>query len=77
MQGKFKAFMYWYIMDKYGSTQYIYVISVSEKQANYFWFRYLHNVLGNVFDYCIDPCNEIECKYIHSVGDVLGQNALI
>jgi len=77
MSSKLKAYVYWYIMDMYGHTEYVHVIAVSEKQANYFWYNYLHKVLGRVYDYDTTPCNVIECTRFHEVGDVLGQNARI
>lgn len=77
MESKLRAYAYWYIFDKYGNTEYVYVIAVSEKQANYFWYNYLKKQLGNVYDYDITPCNVLKCNYAHNVGDVLGQNARI
>lgn len=77
MESKLRAYVYWYIFDKYGNTEYVYVIAVSEKQANYFWYNYLHKHLGHVYDYDTTPCNVMKCNCAHEVGDILGQNARI
>ena len=77
MESKLRAYVYWYIMDNYGSTEYVHIIAVSEKQANYFWYNYLHKVIGGAYDYCVDPCNVFKCNHTHNLGDILGQNARI
>lgn len=72
-----KAYVFWYIMDAYGRTEYVRIIAVSEKQANFFWKRYLYQVLGRPYDYDLTPCNVMQCSYAHNVGDILGQNARV
>lgn len=72
-----KAYLFWYKNDEYAPTEYVYIIALSYKQANYFWYNYLHNVLGYVYDYDTTPCNVMQCTRPHDVGDILGQNARI
>lgn len=75
-----KAYLFWYISTERATTEYVYVIAVTYKQAKYFWFNYLKYKLGYVYDYDLEPCNEIELKDFvrrHAIGDILGQNAII
>lgn len=75
-----KAYLFWYKTDPMASTEYMYVIAVSCKQAMYFWHNYLKNTLGYAYDYTREPCDAIEGEDFvrrHEVGDILGQNAVI
>lgn len=75
-----KAYLFWYISAEGTITEYIYVIALSYKQAKYFWYKYFKNTLGYVYDYALEPCNEIDkSQFIrrHEVGDILGQKAVI
>lgn len=73
-----KAYLFWYIPSKYGTTEYVYVIAVSVKQAQYFWYNYVKYTLGNVYDFDYYPCYEVEgLTRHHEVGDILGQNAIL
>ena len=77
---RIKAFAFWYLLSPNSSTEYIYVIAVSYKQAKYFWYNYLKYNLGYVYDYDLEPCEEIDYKDFnksHDVGDILGGNAII
>lgn len=73
-----KAYLFWYQLDETSTTEYVYVIAVSYKQAKYFWFNYVKRQLGYVYDYDVEPCNEIDKSQFtrpHEVGDILGQYA--
>lgn len=75
-----KAYLFWYLMDETSTTEYVYVIAVSHKQAKYFWFNFVKHHLGFVYDYDIDACNEIDESQFtrpHEIGDILGQEARI
>ena len=75
-----KAFLFWYKTSEYSTTEYVYVIAVSEKQAIFFWSKYLRETLGRPYDYIMAPCGIINQKDFvarHEVGDILGQYAYI
>lgn len=75
-----KAYLFWYLSDKMTSTEYVYVIAKSYKQAKYFWYNFVKYTLGYVYDYDLEPCDEIDAKDFlksHDIGDILGQNAII
>lgn len=75
-----KAYCFWYISDQYATTEYVYVIAVTYKQAKYLWFNYLKNVIGWAYDYDLEPCGITDQKDFarrHDVGDILGQNAVL
>ena len=72
-----KAFLFWYKSDEYAKTEYIYIIAVSEKQANFIFYK---NGYKNMYDYSNGPIDIIASYYFrarHNVGDILGQNAII
>ena len=72
-----KAFLFWYKSDEYAKTEYIYIIAVSEKQANFLFYK---NGYKNMYDYSNGPVDIIDALYFrarHNVGDILGQNAII
>lgn len=73
----YKAYMFWYTTSASGPTEYIYVIAVSEKQAQYFFDRYRKEVLGYVYDYDTSSCCITECYYRHQIGDIIGHNAIV
>lgn len=78
--GNKKAFLFWYKMDVEAITEYVYVIATSIKQAKYFWFKYLREDLGAVYDYDAMPVDIINQKDFvkpHKVGEILGECAII
>lgn len=77
MEYKYRAYLYWYRPTIDTSTQYVWVIAVSEKQANFFWFRHLKHVIGWAYDYDIEPTRIIKCNHEHDIGDILGDRAKI
>lgn len=75
-----KAYAYWYKITKTATTEYVYVIALTPKQANFFWFNYLKNVVGYAYDYAINPVNEYdESTFVrkHEAGQIYGENAVI
>ena len=75
-----KAYLFWYKSTENAPTEYVYIIAVSVKQAKYFWFNYMKYIVGRVYDYDLEPCNEIDKSQFvrrHEVGDILGQKAVI
>lgn len=75
-----KAYLFWYRRSAYERTAYCHVIAVSAKQAWFYWFNYLKNVVGYCIDYAvdyIDKIDEIDFARPHKVGDILGQDAII
>ena len=74
------AYLFWYRRSEYEPTTYCYVIAVSYKQARFYWFRYLKNVVGYCVDYSAgfsDQIDEIDFVKPHKDGDILGQDATI
>ena len=72
-----KAYLYWYKFSEYDRTEYLYIIAVSEKQANYLFYA---NGYKNMYDYSKGPIDIIDACHFrarHNVGDILGQNAII
>ena len=72
-----KAYLYWYKSDEYAPTEYIYIIALSLKQANYIFYSKGYK---NMADYSNGPIDIIDACYFrarHEVGDILGQNAII
>lgn len=72
-----KAYLFWYKSDEYAPTEYVYIIAVSVKQAQWFW---VHNGYTHMYDYCFNPIDAIDAKDFikrHEVGDILGQYATI
>ena len=72
-----KAFLFWYKSDEYAKTEYIYIIAVSEKQANFIFYK---NGYKNMYDYSNGPIDIIDAYYFrarHNVGDILGKDAII
>ena len=72
-----KAYLYWYKCDEYAKTEYIYIIAVSVKQANYIFYSQGYK---NMTDYSNGPIDIISAYYFrnhHKVGDILGQNAIL
>ena len=72
-----KAFQFWYKFDENTPTEYIYIIAVSLKQAQYFYKRLGYT---RMFDYSLVPTRVIDksaFNFIHAIGDVLGQDAII
>lgn len=77
MDGKPSAYLFWYKSSQDATTEYIYVIAFSRKQAWYF-FRY--EGYTRMYDYCEGPIDEIPSihwKAKHEIGDILGQYAVI
>ncbi len=75
-----KAYLFWYISVQGATTEYIYIIALSYKQAKYFWVNHLKNNIGRPYDYDLEPCHEIDkSQFIrhHEIGDILGQYAVI
>lgn len=75
-----RAYLFWYKSDEYATTEYIYVIAITPKQARYFWFKYIREDLGAVYDYTNAPVGDIteeDFETNHNVGDILGQYAVI
>ena len=72
-----KAYLYWYKFSEYDRTEYLYIIAVSKKQANYLFYA---NGYKNMYDYSNGPIDIIDACHFrarHNVGDILGQNAII
>lgn len=77
---KMKAFQFWYKSTPTSPTEYIYVIAVSFKQAKFFWYKHLKNVIGYAYDYETYPIyvkEEKDFLDVHAVGEILGANAVI
>ena len=75
-----KAYLFWYKFDIDSTTEYVQIIAYTYKQACFFWWRYVKNVLGHVYDYDLSPCNVIDERdfmHVHNVGDILGQYAIL
>lgn len=74
------AYLFWYKTDEYATTEYVYVVAYSYKQARHFWFNYLKYTLGWACDYQLTPCDVIDGNDFmkqHKAGDILGQYAII
>ena len=69
-----KAFMFWYICNENGPTEYIYIIAFTEKQARFF---YIKNGYTRMFDYSLDPVRVVKTTKRHELGDILGQYAVL
>ena len=72
-----KAYLFWYKSDEYATTEYIYIIAYSYKQACFYFKKYGYT---NMYDYDETPIDEVyEADFInkHQVGDTLGQYAII
>lgn len=72
-----KAYLFWYKSNEYARTEYIYIIAVSVRQAQWYW---VHKGYTRMYDYCFYPIDEIEAKDFmqsHNIGDILGQFAII
>lgn len=72
-----KAYVYWYKSEEMAKTEYIYIIAVSLKQAEYIFYSKGYK---KMFDYSNGPIDIIEACYFskrHQVGDILGQNAIL
>ena len=75
-----KAFVYWYTLAPNDRTIYLHVIAYTEKQAWFYFSRYLYEVVGHWYDYDKKPAYIIEqYNFIrhHACGDILGENAII
>ena len=76
-QGKPKAYLLWYKVDANATTEYIYIIAFSVKQAILFFdkqgYSKMYDYDKNPID-CI-PSNNWLAK--HEIGDILGQYATI
>lgn len=71
------AFLFWYKSSEDAPTEYIYVIAVTLKQAQYFYIRRGYT---SMFDYSTTPVDDIDEEDFlkpHHVGDILGQYATI
>ena len=68
------AYMFWYICNENGPTEYIYIIAFSEKQACYF---FINNGYTRMYDYSLQPVRIIRTNKRHDVGDMLGQDAVV
>lgn len=72
-----KAYMFWYICGPNATTEYIYIIAYSLKQARYIFFT---NGYTHMYDYATSPVDVIdETDFVrkHKAGTILGQNAII
>lgn len=75
-----KAYLFWYKMTATSTTEYIYIIAFSYKQACFYWWQYVRNTLGHVYEYDIEPCDIINYERFlkkHKAGEILGANAVI
>lgn len=75
--GKPKAYLFWYKSSEYATTEYIYIIAFSVKQASLF---YVKQGYTRMYDYDTTPCDAIPAQYWqarHEIGDILGQYAVI
>ena len=72
-----KAYLFWYKIDAYAPTEYVYIVALSVKQAQFYW---VHQGYTHMYDYCFNPIDYIEeTDFLkpHNVGDTLGQYATI
>ena len=69
-----KAYMFWYICNENGPTEYVYIIAFTEKQARYY---FVHHGYTHMYDYSLNPVRVIKPKRHHELGDMLGQDAVI
>ena len=69
-----QAYMFWYICNENGPTEYVYIIAFTEKQARYFFIK---NGYSKMFDYSLNPVRVINPKRRHELGDMLGQDAIV
>lgn len=75
--GKPKAYLFWYKCDEYATTEYIYIIAFSVKQARLFYIKHGYT---HMYDYSLMPVDEIDATSWlarHEIGDILGQYAII
>lgn len=72
-----KAYLFWYKSEEDAPTEYVYIIALSMKQAQYYW---VHHGYTRMYDYCFNPIDAIDAKDFvkqHKVGEMLGQYATI
>lgn len=75
-----KCYMFWYSFSPNEKITYINIIAYTYKQARFFFWRYLDEVVGHCYDYDLTPSYILyECNFVkkHNVGDILGENAII
>lgn len=71
------AYLFWYKSDEYATTEYIYIIAFSVKQARLF---YIKSGYTRMYDYSCTPVDAISADNWtarHEIGDILGQYARI
>lgn len=71
------AFLFWYKPSENATTEYIYIIAFTHKQACYLYDRAGYN---KMYDYSHEYCDAIPaCNWLksHEIGEILGQYAVI
>ena len=71
------AFLFWYKSSEYATTEYIYIIAFTHKQARYYYAKMGYN---KMYDYSYEYCDAIPASRwlkSHEIGDILGQYAVI
>lgn len=77
MDGKPSAYLFWYKSSQDATTEYIYVIAFSSKQATYLFAKH---GFTHMYDFSVGPIDEIYAKHWqakHRIGDILGQYTII
>lgn len=72
-----KAYLFWYKSSDNAPTEYIYIIALSYKQAQFYYDKKGYT---RMYDYDVMPIDELEEKDFmqkHNIGDVLGQYAVL
>ena len=69
-----QAYMFWYICNENGPTEYVYIIAFTEKQARYFFVK---NGYTKMYDYSLFPVRVRATSKLHCLGEMLGQDAIL
>ena len=69
-----KAYLFWYKSSEYATTEYIYIVCFSRKQACMYFSKYGYT---RMYDYERYPIDEVELsgRIKYNCGQVLGQYA--
>lgn len=71
------AYLFWYKSSEYATTEYIYIVAFSVKQARLF---YIKQGYTRMYDYSLSPVDTISADNWttnHEIGEILGQYARI
>ena len=58
-----KGFIHWFQVTESDSPTYMVVVAVSPKQASYFFYNYLKNVVGRYYDASYRPTDEMTLPF--------------